>query len=272
MRKLRIAVCSLLVTLSVATYAARVDTLSVYSGTMQKDITVVVIAPDRCFSGTACPTLYLLHGFGGNAFTWIQMRPDLPEVADRLGMLFVCPDGNNSWYIDSPVDATVRYETFCTSELIYYIDHHYMTWARREGRAVTGLSMGGHGALWLSIRHQDLFAGGGSMSGGLDIRPFEGKWDLVKLLGKRTDYPSHWDEFTVINQLGKLTNGSLALTIDCGVDDFFFPVNRAVHDVLVAHQIDHDFTARNGAHTQDYWRNALDFQLVFFDHLFHRNQ
>ena len=38
------------------------------------------------------------------------------------------------------------------------------------------LSMGGHGALWNAIRHSDIFGAAGSMSGGVDIRPFPDNW------------------------------------------------------------------------------------------------
>ena len=49
---------------------------------------------------------------------------------------------------DSPLNADVRYETFISDELVKYVDSHYKTVADRKGRAITGLSMGGHGAMW----------------------------------------------------------------------------------------------------------------------------
>ena len=100
--------------------AAVVDTLAVYSEGMKKNVPVVVITPDK--PAEACPTVYLLHGHGGNAKAWITIKPELKEIADREGMIFVCPDGNNSWYWDSPVNPAYRYETFVSKELIQYID------------------------------------------------------------------------------------------------------------------------------------------------------
>ena len=64
---------------------------------------------------------------------------------------------------------------FISSELVKYIDEHYKTIADRKGRAITGLSMGGHGAMWNAIRHKDMFGASGSTSGGMDIRPFPKK-------------------------------------------------------------------------------------------------
>ena len=73
--------------------AAQVDTLLVKSESMDKNIKVVAIRPDKAIKGEKCPVVYLLHGHGGNARTWIDVRPDLPEIADRDGIIFVCPDG-----------------------------------------------------------------------------------------------------------------------------------------------------------------------------------
>ena len=52
----------LLLTVS-ATKAARIDTLSVESPKMKKNIEVLVIVPDQCKASAPCPTVYLLHGY-----------------------------------------------------------------------------------------------------------------------------------------------------------------------------------------------------------------
>ncbi|GAE83076.1 acetyl esterase [Bacteroides reticulotermitis JCM 10512] len=151
---------------TISGYAAKVDTLLVKSPAMNKNVEVVVVVPDAGLGkkATACPVIYLLHGYGGNAKTWIQLKRNLPQIADEKGIIFVCPDGKNSWYWDSPKDPAYRYETFISSELVNYIDGHYKTVADRKGRAITGLSMGGHGAMWNALRHKDTFGGAGSTS------------------------------------------------------------------------------------------------------------
>lgn len=99
-------------------------------------------------------------------------------------MIIVCPDGRNSWYWDSPVDPSMQMESFFTDCLIPTVDSLYRTMPARGGRAITGLSMGGHGALWLAWRHPDLFGAAGSMSGGVDIRPFPANWNMADRLGR----------------------------------------------------------------------------------------
>ena len=169
--------------------AARVDTLMVEAPSMKQSVKVVFIVPDQALGETpkSCPVVYLLHGHGGNAKTWIDMKPELPAIADEKGWIFVCPDGKASWYWDSPLHSDIRYETFVSSELVNYTDSHYPTKADRRFRAISGLSMGGHGALWLSIRHKDTFGAAGSMSGGVDIRPFPDNWNMKDQLGEYAD-------------------------------------------------------------------------------------
>ena len=61
--------------------AAVVDTLAVYSEGMKKNVPVVVITPDK--PAEACPTVYLLHGHGGNAKAWITIKPELKESPEQ---------------------------------------------------------------------------------------------------------------------------------------------------------------------------------------------
>ena len=122
--------------------------------------------------------LYLLHGYSGRYDSWVSLKPTLPQDATRLGMIVVCPDGQNSWYWDSPIDPKFQFETYVSKELVQYIDQNYKTITSPKGRAITGLSMGGHGGLWLGINHPDVFGACGSMSGGVDIRPFPNNWSM----------------------------------------------------------------------------------------------
>lgn len=262
----------LLLLLAAPSFAARVDTLLVNSPSMNKDVQVIVVTPDAALGkkAVACPVIYLLHGYGGNAKTWIGVKPNLPQIADEKGIIFVCPDGKNSWYWDSPKNPSYCYETFISSELVKYIDDHYKTVADRKGRAITGLSMGGHGAMWNAIRHKDTFGAGGSTSGGVDIRPFPLNWEMAKQLGEFAHNKKAWDEHTVINQIDKIENGDLAIIIDCGESDFFLNVNKDLHNRLLARKINHDFITRPGGHTGKYWKNSIDYQILFFDKFFRK--
>lgn len=249
--------------------AAQIDTVAVFSAKMQREIPALVVVPDAGV-GRRMPVLYLLHGFGGSYTTW-QNITDLRPLADACGMIVVCPDGANSWYWDSPLDPASQFETFVAQELPDWIDARYLTIPSREGRAVTGLSMGGHGALWVALRHKDRFGAAGSTSGGVDIRPFPDSWEMKKQLGELKDNPERWNAHTVIRQAASLRDGELALIFDCGYQDFFYQVNLNLHEQLMRQGVGHDFLVRPGAHNAAYWSASLPCQMLFFQRWFARN-
>jgi S-formylglutathione hydrolase FrmB len=255
--------------LSFRVQGATVDTVTIHSAFLKKDTRFVIVLPAAKKPGTRFPVVYLLHGYSGNYAQWLRDAPQLGSKADELQVMLVSPDGGyGSWYFDSPIDSAIRYESYIIKELTAYIDSHYPSIPLREGRAVTGLSMGGHGALYLASRHSDLFGAAGSICGGVDFRPFPENWDIKKALGTFSENSVSWDSAVVINVMDRLKDRELALIIDCGIDDFFLEVNRALHRKLVERKIAHDYTERPGAHNREYWRNSIDYQLIYFSKYF----
>ena len=253
--------------------AADAKHLSTHSQSMDKDIPVVVITPDGYSENKSYPVLYLLHGYSGNENDWIDKVPEIKDYADLYQFIIVCPDGNfSSWYFDSPVDENWKYETYVAKELIAWVDNSFSTIQAPKGRAITGLSMGGHGAFYLAFRNQDVYGAAGSMSGGVDIRPFPNNWDLSKRLGDYATNKANWEENSVINLVYKLTPNSLQITFDCGVSDFFYGVNCCLHEKLLERNIPHDFTVRPGSHNWEYWKNSIAYQSVFFHHFFEKSK
>lgn len=259
----------LLLLIGSASYSAIVDTVETYSASMNKKIKAVVIRPDNYDQLTGLPVVYLLHGYGGKYSDWIKMAPYIKACADQYQMMIVCADGNvASWYFDSPVDKTWKYETYVSNELVHWVDEHYKTIKNRSKRAIAGLSMGGHGAFYLSFKHQDVYGAAGSTSGGVDFRPFPNNWRIADRLGAYADKPDNWEKNTVTNLLYLLTPNKLALIFDCGTEDFFYKVNVELHEKLLERNIPHDFISRPGAHTSTYWANSIKYQLLFFSNYF----
>lgn len=253
--------------------AQTVEVVDVYSSKMGRNIKTTVVLPAGydVNADNRYPVVYLLNGYGGNHQTFVShTKKTLPEDATKWNMIFVCPDGQNSWYWDSPIDPTYQFETFASDELVRYIDANYKTKAIAAGRAITGFSMGGHGGLWLGIHHPDVFGACGSMSGGVDIRPFPNNWDMKKRLGEYQANKYVWNKYTVINQLDKINPDSATIIFDCGVDDFFYSVNEDLHKKMLEKKIPHDYIVRPGKHDQKYWNNALDYQFLFFYKFFNK--
>ncbi|MEM6261088.1 MAG: alpha/beta hydrolase family protein [Bacteroidota bacterium] len=252
------------------TYSAEVDTVYVYSPSMGKLIPNLVILPDAYDSApNGLAVVYLLHGAGGDYTQWVSVSPELPAYADQYGVIVVCPDGGlTSWYLDSPVDSTQKYGTYLSEELVTWVDAHICTRPDRAQRAISGLSMGGHGALLAAIRYPQTWGAVGSTSGGVDIRPFPHNWDLPLRLGPADQFPQHWEAHSVLAQAARLSNNDFALYVDCGTEDFFLKANRSFHQRLTRLGIPHVYEEFPGAHNGLYWRKALPRHLAFFDQFF----
>jgi S-formylglutathione hydrolase FrmB len=249
--------------------AAIVDTVETYSAAMKMKIKAVVIRPDNYEKLKEMPVVYLLHGYSDSYNGWVKRAAGFQKNADLYNMIIVCPDGGfGSWYWDSPVDDKFKYETYVSKELVSWVDSKYKTIKDRKARGITGLSMGGHGALYLAFKHQDVYGAAGSMSGGVDIRPFPNNWDMAKRLGKYAEQPERWEQNTVVNMLHLLTPNALALIIDCGTEDFFFKANENLHQELLYRNIPHDYITRPGGHNWPYWTSAVNYQLLFMNTFF----
>ncbi len=257
--------------LSLRAPASTVEVLSVPSAKMGRDIPVTLILPDAYAQSEApLPVVYLLHGAGGNHAGWNEAT-DIAQLADQYDVIVACPDGGKtSWYFDSPIDPTCQYETFVAVECVNCIDANYRTDARREARALCGLSMGGHGSLYLAIRHLDTFSIAVPLSGGVDIRPFPKNWDIALRLGTIETHPENWETHTVINLAKTLKPGDLAISLDCGTSDFFLQVNRNLHQQLLDQHIVHNYEEHPGKHDWIYWKEAIKRQMKFIDRQFRK--
>lgn len=250
--------------------AQQVDLVKVRASKMDKEVENNVVKPIDYSAEKTYPVLYLLHGYGGNHNDWVNIVPQIKELATRYRMLVVCPNAANSWYFDSPVDAEIQYETYITRDLISYIDSHYGTIKDRNGRAIAGLSMGGHGAIYLAVRHKELFAMAGSMSGGVDITQTSQQFELEKVLGPLAQNEELWKNSSAIAQIDNLKNGELDLIVDCGTEDMFAGCNEEMHRKMVEKGIAHDYIVRPGNHNWDYWTNAVQYQMLYFSLAFDR--
>lgn len=265
---------------------AKVDTISVFSAVMQKNLKAAVTLPSTYQSGNqSYPVLYLLHGGSGAFDDWHKKvtEPGLVNrLSDQYNLIIVTPGvGPASYYYDSPLMDSVRYETYMIEELIPFVDKNYRTLAQKESRAITGLSMGGHGAIMLSAKHPELFVAAGSMSGvmNIDTRMWTVPEDFRKLrqegqkqmLGEINYNAPDFNSYTAVGLARKIHENGLALIIDCGVDDFLIHTNRQLRSILLWNQTPHDYIERPGAHTWTYWTESLPVHLLFFNKHFKRN-
>lgn len=266
--------------------ATKVDSLEVQSPSMKKAYKAAVVLPTSYEKNkTSYPVMYLLHGGAGHFRDWLTQTPDkmlVKNLADQYNIIIVMPEGEAfSWYIDSPYDPASQFETHIIKEVIPTVDNTYRTIKSNKGRVITGLSMGGHGALYLSTRHPDVFCAAGSMSGAMDMNFANAKMDVErlkatnerfqKLLGTSDPNSDVFVKNSIMNMTDTLRKNGLALFIDCGVDDFLIGGNRELHHRLVYNGTPHDYIERPGGHSWEYWQNALPSHLLFFQKVLKKN-
>jgi S-formylglutathione hydrolase FrmB len=266
--------------------ASTVDSLDVPSTVMNKAYKAAVVLPASYAKNQASyPVLYLLHGGGGHFRDWLTSTPDknlVKNLADKYNLIIVMPEGETfGWYMDSPFDQNNKFETYITKEVIQKIDATYRTVKSNKGRVITGLSMGGHGAMYLSTRHPDLFGAAGTMSGAMDMNftKFKVNADFTKslkdrfekLLGTSDVSQEVFVKNSIVNMVDTIKKNAMPIIIDCGVDDFLIDANRELHNRLLYAGVSHDYTERPGAHTWSYWENALPYHVLFFHNILKKN-
>jgi S-formylglutathione hydrolase FrmB len=298
-----------------ASTPSRVEARTFSSAALGVDKTYWVYLP-RGYDGSSqrFPVVYMLHGLGGSERNWLD-HGALKEAADALALhtIVVMPDGDASFYVDGPprdsyetclgkkpdgnkAEApqtfcvkTPRYETYMTKDLVADVDGHYRTLAKRESRGIGGLSMGGFGALMLSMRHPDLYSAAASHSGLVALTyvgPHPWKQGAEQLAGTASEwgagYPASLTD-VVRRVFGgdiaryrahdpavlatKLDPNALAIYLDCGEDDDFKFDDQAryLDGVLDARGVDHTFEIAPGHHLFDFWKARLPRSLAFFD-------
>lgn len=231
------------------------------------------------------PVLYLLHGLGDNEQTLLRSGgfdtvQDLWESHKLREFLIVTPAAGESFYIDSR-DGRVLYEDFLLREFLPYIESHYRIRAGRASRAISGISMGGYGALHLAFRHPELFGSVSAHSAAL-IRSN----DLpavslgaapepanVRLLGNVFGAPfdrAYWDKNSPLVLAHSANLSGVKIYFDCGAqDDYGFNVGaQALHDVLTSRHIPHEFHLYPGGHTWEYFAAHLPASLQFHSRAF----
>ena len=131
-----------------------------------------VLLPDGYDSGRRYPVLYLLHG-GAQNFMKFDKEDDIRGLTAGRDLIVVMPDGGIAGWYCNPVTANLgprNWETFHIEELIPWVDATFRTFPEQAGRAVSGFSMGGFGALKYTAKYSSHFASVSCHSGPANLR------------------------------------------------------------------------------------------------------
>jgi len=245
----------------------------------------IYLPPGYETSQRSYPVLYLLHGYSDDETGWIQFG-EANMIADKgiangdyPPCIIVMPDGKVTWYCNS-FDGKDPWEDMFVKEFIPFIEKEYRIRPKKEFRAIAGLSMGGNGALMLSMHYPDLFSSCVAMSAGtFTVEQILGDTSYDQYFGniygpKTKDKVSqHWkanSPLYLLDSVDKEKLKSIRFYIDCGDDDFLYKGNSALHVKMRDLGIPHEYRVRQGGHEWSYWRTGLYDGLKFISEKFHR--
>lgn len=265
--------------------------LPVKSKILNKDVNYTIyLPPDYESSHRNYPVVYLLHGYTDNDTGWLQFG-EVNRYADKAiasgeipPMIIVMPDAGVTWYVNN-FDGSVRYEDFFVQEFVPFIDATYKTRATREYRGISGLSMGGYGALLYSLKHPEMFAACAAFSSGVNTdedianmqdesydRVYKNLYAKVGTKGKDRLTES-WYQNSIVALMQKKSVDEIKKVrfyLDCGDDDFLYRGNSTLHITMRDRSIPHEFRIRDGAHNWEYWRTGITDGLRFIGQSFRR--
>ena len=265
--------------------SGRVECNSVPSKILARPVPYCVLLPASFDADKTqrFPILYSLHGLGDNEQTFLHtggwnLVEDLREKGQLKDFLIATPAGAASFYINSR-DGKVRYEDFLLEEFFPFIERHYRVRSGRANRAVSGISMGGYGALHLAFAHPQLFSSVSAHSAALIERlPLflsgaGGATGRARVLGGVFGVPpdpAFWERNSPLTLARIATLSGLKIYFDCGSeDDFGFDTGAAALDkVLTSRKISHEFHLYPGRHDWSYFASHLDASLSFHSALF----
>lgn len=239
------------------------ETLVINSDNLKAADTIWVYKPESYTNKQKYPVVYLLHGHGGDYKSWSTLT-NLQKLADQYQFLIVCPDGlKKSWYINSPQPDSAQYEDFFIKELMPLISRKYAD--DRTRTFITGNSMGGFGAMWLFIKHPDLFLSAGSTSGVLNLRYSSNKKvSLAYLFGDYSDENTLFDDYSPVNLLKNIEGSNKAIIFDSGTEDYLYITSQQFRQKCDELKIKATYTAQPGAHNGPYWSKSILQHFRFF--------
>jgi len=260
------------------------DNLSMPSKILKGDRKYAIyLPPGYETSARSYPVLYLLHGGGDDQTGWVQFG-EVQQITDKAiadgtatAMIIVMPDADTGTrgYVNT-ANGEWRYEDFFFQEFMPYVEKTYRIKAKKNFRAVAGLSMGGGGTFYYALHHPELFSAACPLSASAGPLTLEDarKWmETRKQTATDAQIEPWYKQYSALELVNAIPDDqkkAVRWYIDCGDDDFLFEGNSLIHIAMRKKEIPHEFRIQNGGHTWTYWRAALPTVLGFISEGFHQ--
>jgi enterochelin esterase family protein len=233
----------------------------------------VLVPPSYAREPTRCyPALYFLHDAWGNEDS-LESHGVAEELRRRMvdGRLpeffVVAPGARGSWFSDSH-DGRELWEQFLTGDLLRQMETRYRIDPSPAARGITGISMGGYGAVKLALRHPGLYGSVSSLSGALipfgweDLKRynFMARWTLKRVFGNSpVDNTLTENDVWEILRATQFEEPPFPFALRGGTEDVYGLGRVAAQ--FAAYSMEHGLAAtavlEPGGHDWDYWRRAL---------------
>lgn len=215
------------------------------------------------------PALFLLHGFDGYYSNWAK-RVDLQKASDQSGFIIICPDGfKNSWYVNASDPNGMQWREFFHRELYPAMTDDFNLAPERT--FISGLSMGGNGAMNIFLDNTDKFRAAGSMSGALNLHDCSSlarTW-MPKVLGEYSPENKRYDEESACNRVHLAKDKGKLLIVSCGYDDFIYASSKTFVDNCKKEDVPYIAIFSPGVHSWTFWDYSLDLHLWYFGRILH---
>ncbi len=198
------------------------------------------------------PVVFWLHGFSchesNDQFPAAQV--DQAIKGGKIPPLIFCygNGGSRAFYSDS-TDGKILSETMIIKEYIPFIEKTYRCMGTREGRALQGMSMGGHGALKLAFKYPELFSSVVAFAGGYidDEELTKRHADVVQQMfgGDAKKFVPNMPA-TIARQNVEKLKGKLPIRMIVGTKDFLLEHNRKIHALLDELGVPHEYEEIDG--------------------------
>jgi putative tributyrin esterase len=233
-----------------------------HSASLNSDMPYRVVMPASAPTGVKFPVVYLLHGGSGNFRDWTNYS-DVARFAER-GLILVMPDGDESYYTNSADHPEQRYEDYIVRDLIVDVEGRFPVASDRAHRAIAGVSMGGFGAVKLSLKHPELFSFTAGLSSAIDVpnRPFS-----IRRIGQWRHHRSIFgppggaaqranDPFVSARSADPANSAYFYLT--CGDQEGLLSSNRSFANLLGQRHFRYEFHVVPGGHNWNQWNACLN--------------
>ena len=214
--------------------------------------------------GSRMKTLFLLHGYTGEAYNWV------PEhLSQKYNFAVVTPNGENGFWLDG-LSTGHKYCTFVGDELVKYIRRTFGLAMSRDETYIMGLSMGGFGSLHTALSYPESFGKAAAMSSALIVHGISGmKPGTDNGVANYDYYHECFGDLDTVERSDanpevlakRLKDSGAALPeiyMSCGTEDFLLAENREFHVFLDSVEVPHTYLESSGGHDMDFWNRYTE--------------